>query len=767
MKWWLYPIVASAACIGYIFTPDGTVSNVLYVGIGLSAVIAVLVGIAVNRPVSRAPWWMIALGTSMWLTGDVAFFWIEHVDGHLPVPSVADAIYILGYPLFAFGLFLLVRQGWRRGEFGHVANSVIVMIAFGLILWVLVIPADGVNVSTASGVAAIAYPAMDVLMLGLLVHFLGTVQWQSTSFRLLAASAAVTLATDTTMRVGSAEVPTMAPNITVAGYVVCYVLLGTAAVHPSMRYLTVPRAQRGSPSTLEASFSTPTTIVLTLAVLTPGAIMATFLIRGTPVTEWGWGIMLSATVLVSLVFVRVTELLRLLRRQTATLRLAAQTDHLTGTRNRRGLEEWIDANSGPLALLLLDVDRFKEVNDTFGHAVGDDVLRAVADRLAGAVGTGGVLARLGADEFAVALAVDDTHSEAVAAAHKMHAALCCPISVGGATLLVEASIGIALSDRTASRTGTLIASGNELSSARSDDLVHRSNLAMQSAKLVQPRIASYEPSMDRDSSRQLHLLSELTTAIDARELELYYQLQVNLDSMEATGVEALLRWNHPVEGIIEPDQFLPMAEHTGLIRPLANFVLSEALAHRKEWSEAGVELNVSINISTRNLLDSTLVEQVRRSLAAAGAAPEDLTIEITETSSMADPLVAIESLSGLRKLGVTLAIDDYGTGYSALAYLQRLPVQQLKIDKTFVSDMAHDQAHGIIVRSTIDLARTLGLTITAEGVEDAATLLELRKLSCTTAQGYFVGRPVPAHRIPDSVAESNAKLKEYTKTYER
>ncbi|MDJ0359191.1 EAL domain-containing protein [Rhodococcus sp. H29-C3] len=767
MKWWWYPIVASAACIGYVFTPDGTLSNVLYVGIGLSAVIAVLVGIAVNRPVSRAAWWVIALGTSMWLAGDVAFFWIEHVDGELPVPSYADAIYLLGYPLFAVGLFLLVRQGWRRGEFGHVANSIIVMIAFGLVLWVFVIPDDGVNVSTIPGMAAIAYPAMDVLMLGLLVHFLGTFQWQNMSFRLLAASAAVTLATDTTMRVGSAEAPTMAPNITVSGYIVCYILLGTAALHPSMKYLTVPRGRRGSPGTLAASFSTPTTIVLTIAVLTPGAIMATFLARGTPIDQWGWGIVLCASVLVALAFVRVTELLRLLRIQTATLQLAAQTDHLTGTRNRRGLEEWIDTSDGPLALLLLDIDRFKEVNDTFGHAVGDDVLRAVADRLAGVVATGGVLARLGADEFAVALAVEDTHSEAVVAAHGMHASLSCPISVGSTTLLVEASIGIALSDRIAERNGARTSSGNELSGARSDDLVHRSNLAMQSAKMVQPRIASYDPSMDRDSSRQLHLLSELTTAIDARELELYYQLQVDLDSMEATGVEALLRWNHPLEGIIEPDQFLPMAEHTGLIRPLANFVLSEALTHRKGWSDAGVELNVSVNISTRNLLDSTLVEQVRRSLADVGTAPEKLTIEITETSTMADPPVAIESLLGLRKLGITLAIDDYGTGYSALAYLQRLPVQQLKIDKTFVSDMARDQAHGIIVRSTIDLARTLGLTITAEGVEDAATLLELRRLSCTTAQGYFVGRPVPAHRVPDSVAESNAKLKEYTKTYER
>ncbi|ORI19300.1 bifunctional diguanylate cyclase/phosphodiesterase [Rhodococcus sp. 1168] len=763
MRWWLYPAFAALGCLGYFLCPAGDLSDSLFIGIGLSSVIAILVGIRLNRPASPIAWWLIWFGTALWVVGDVAFFWIARVSEVVSAPSAADVVYLLGYPVFAGGFYLLVHRGWRQGQLGHVTNSVIVMIAFGLLLWVFGTPVDGVDVSTSSGLTAIAYPAMDVFLLGLLVHLIGTVQWQGMSFRLLTAAVVLTLITDVVVNVSSPELTSTTPNIPDVGFLLCYVLLGTAALHPSMKYLAAPRALPGPSSNLAASFSTPTAIVLTLAAITPGAVMAILLGRGTPVIEWGWGVVLCATALVTLVFVRVTELLRLLGRQTDTLRSAAETDHLTGTLNRRGMEVWIHDHDGPLALLLLDVDRFKEINDTFGHSVGDDVLREVADRLADAVGSNGVLARLGADEFAVALAVEETHSQAVAAAHGMHASLCRPIKVGSATLLVEASIGIALSDRITPQSDAALS----IEHSRSDDLVHRSNLAMQAAKILQPRIASYDPSMARDSSRQLHLLSELTTAIDARELELYYQLQVNLDSMEATGVEALLRWNHPVEGIIQPDRFLPMAEHTGLIRPLANFVLSEALAHRKEWSEAGVELNVSINISTRNLLDSTLVEQVRRSLAANGAEPENLTIEITETSSMADPPVAIESLLGLRRLGVTLAIDDYGTGYSALAYLQRLPVQQLKIDKTFVSDMARDQAHGIIVRSTIDLARTLGLTITAEGVEDAATLLELRRLSCTTAQGYFVGRPVPAHRIPDSVAESNAKLKEYTKTYER
>ncbi|WP_072804015.1 putative bifunctional diguanylate cyclase/phosphodiesterase [Rhodococcoides yunnanense] len=746
MKWWLYPTFGALACTVYFFAPAGVVSESIFVAIGASSLVAMAIGIRANRPASAQAWWLIAAGSGLWVLGDAAFLWIGHTTGVVPLPSAADGIYLLGYPVMAAGLYLLVHRGWRRGELGHVANSAIVMIAFGLLMWVFVVDVEAVNISTTAGILGVVYAAMDLYLLGLLVHFVGAVQWQSASFRLLTAATVAVLVADTASNVAVTSLSETSRTALDLGYIAYYVLAGTAALHPSMRALARPAPRSGSAIHLVASFSTPTVIVLTLATLTAPAVMGILLVRGAPVHQWGWGVVVCATVLVCLVFVRVAELLRLLHDQTESLRTVATTDTLTGKYNRHGLQSWMESPSAPalpLALLLLDIDRFQEINDTFGREIGDEVLCVVADRLGAVIGRRGAVGRIGADEFAVALRAEMT--DAMTVAHEMHATLRRPITVRKSTLLVEASVGVACAQSL---------------DDRSDVLIRHAGLAVHSAKAVQPRIALYDASMDRDNSRQLLLLSELTTAIDTHQLEVYYQLQVDLATMEATSVEALLRWNHPDRGTIEPDLFLPMAERTGLIRPLTDFVLTEALAQRQLWSRDGLELAMSVNVSTRNLIDTTIVGQIRRSLAAVGAHPEILTLEITETAAIANPLVAIESMRQLRELGITLAVDDYGTGYSSLSYLQRLPVQQLKIDKTFVAHMLTTQTHRVIVQSTIDLARTLGLTVTAEGVEDIETLLELRRLSCTTAQGYYLGRPVPGHRIPASVAALNSELKD-------
>lgn len=744
MKWWLFLVFGVVGCAGYFAGPPGLVSESVFVGIGLISVSAVIAGMWIYRPASIRAWGLVAAGSALWVAGDAMYLYISQSQGTVPVPSPADYIYLIGYPVLAAGLYLLVHEGWRRGDLGHVANSTIVMIAFGLILWVFVVQPNAVDVSTAAGLLSVAYPAMDIFLLGLLVHFVSATQWQSTAFRLLTAAVVLVLAADTAYEL--ATVTVAGHNIADAGYLGYNILVGTAALHPSMRRLSAP-TPRSSVSTIAASYNLPTVLIVTAAALTAPAVSAIMLIRGEPVRNWGWAVVLTATILVCLIFVRVSELLRLLQRQTRTLRNVADTDHLTGLLNRRGLERWIDVNDAyrrPLAFLLLDIDRFKDINDTFGHRVGDDVVRAVAHRVTRAVGLRGVVARVGTDEFLIATTTFPFEAEDIA--HDVHHTLRRPVTTADATLFVEVSIGISTSAEPPAET-----------------LGQQAYLAMESAKTVQPRTAVYDSSMARDNSAQLLLLSELTTAIDQHHLELYYQLQVDLTAMEAIGVEALLRWNHPVRGLIEPDSFLPMAERTGLIRPLLDFVLTQTAAQHLEWRREGIDLALSINVSTRNLLDTTLVEQVRRALDA-GLDPRMLTIEITETSSMTDPPVAIETLAELRRLGVTLAIDDYGTGYSSLAYLQRLPVQQLKIDKTFVLDMMAVPAHRVIVRSTIDLARTLGLTITAEGVEDRDTLLELKALCCNYAQGYYVGRPVPADEIPASVTKLNAELKEYTDT---
>lgn len=751
MKWWLFPVFGVLACACYLAIPAGAVADSWYVAVGMLSLVTAVVGIAYNRPEALRAWTLIAAGSALWVAGDALFFYISWAQGTDPIVSLADVPYLVGYPVFAVGLYLLVHQGWRQGEHAHVINSAIVMIAFGLLLWVFAVHPSVFDLSTIEGVISIAYPTMDVFMLGFLVHFVGSTQWQSMAFRTLTAAVVLLLASDIAANVASADVDGISGKLVDVGYLGSYILVGTAAVHPSMRFLTAPTPHT-SEATIAASFNFPTVVMVTASSLTPAVVMAVLLARGDPVARWGWAVSISAILLVGLVLFRVSELLRLLQRQTGTLRRVAETDLLTGLPNRRGVERWTERREcrrSALVFLLMDLDRFKDINATFGPRMGDDVLRAVATRLRRTIGSRGMVARVGADEFMVALDAEDV--DVAQLAQEMHDALRTPISVRDATLLVEGSIGIAVA-------------GADPSENTPELLGQRAYLAMESAKTVQPRTLVYDNSMERDNSARLLMLSELTAAIDQRHLEVYYQLQVDLSTMAAVGVEALLRWNHPTRGLIEPVDFLPIAERTGLIRPILGFVLEETAAQHRAWRQDGIELTVAVNISTRNLLDITLVEQVSTTIENTGLEPGSLTIEITETSTMTDPPVAIEMLHELRRLGVSLAIDDYGTGYSSLAYLQRLPVQQLKIDKVFVTSMATVMTHRAIVRSTIDLARSLGLTVTAEGVEDRATLLELKDLSCNHVQGYYVGRPVPAHEIPALVAKINAELKEYADT---
>jgi diguanylate cyclase (GGDEF)-like protein len=738
LRWWLFPLFGTAACLAYFLVPAGAWSDSVFVAVGTTSIAAIVVGIRTNRPTSVTPWVVIAVGSGLWVLGDFAFLVMSGGTGQPPTSSLPDVVYLLGYPALASGLYLLVHQYWRRGELGHVANSAIVMIAFGLLMWVFVVRPTTVDISTTQGLISAAYPAMDVYLLGLLVHLVGTTQWKSVAFRLLTAAIVLVLAADTATNIVTLSAT---PHVVDVGYLAYYVLVGTAALHPSMSTLT-PLAPRSENSSVNASFSLPTIAVLTVSTLTVPVVMAVLLLKDVPVANWGWGVVVCATLLIGLVVARVVELLRLLDVQARSLRTVAHTDLLTGLPNRLGIEIWAEKEAGPLTFLLLDIDRFHDINDTLGHAIGDQVLQVVGGRLEKSVGSDGIVGRLGADEFAAVLRGEESRAREIAL--KMTSALSSPVSVRGARLLVEASIGIA----------SHAAHGIDV-------LIQQANLAMRAAKIAQPRLASYEPSMDRDNREQLLLLSELTEAIEEERLEVYYQLQADLRSMTVVGVEALLRWNHPERGLLEPDLFIPMAERTGLVRPLFDFVLNEALSQRRGWYEQGVDLHMSVNISTRNLVDSGFVQQVQSALERAAALPETLTIEITEGTAMTDLPGAVAMLNDLRDLGITLAIDDYGTGYSSLAYVQQLPVQQLKIDKAFVRNMATVPAHRVIVRSTIELAISLGLTVTAEGVEDRETGRELSRMGCHYIQGYDLGRPIPASGIPDAVTAANAELAEF------
>jgi len=416
------------------------------------------------------------------------------------------------------------------------------------------------------------------------------------------------------------------------------------------------------------------------------------------------------------------------------LRHQALHDALTDLPNRTLLQDRLaqalrsaQRDGHPLALLLLDIDRFKEVNDTFGHAAGDRLLRQVGRRLRRVVRAADTVARLGGDEFAVLLPATDTGG-ATTAAEKIRRALEQPVGRGGYRVSAEASIGIALYPAHGAEAATLL---------------QHADVAMYAAKRTGEGWAVYNPAHDRSSPDRLALLTDLRGAIAGGELALHYQPKVELATGRVRRVEALVRWQHPRRGLLPPAQFIPLAEQSGLMGPLTLWVLGEALRQCARWRQAGLALGVNVNLSMANLHDPALPEAIAGLLQAHGVAPADLRLEVTESAMAADMTRTIATLECLATLGVHIAVDDYGTGYSSLAYLKRLPVDELKIDKGFVRHLATDETDATIVRSTIGLGHNLGLRVVAEGVEDHATLELLRVMGADAVQGYYVSRPLP------------------------
>jgi diguanylate cyclase (GGDEF)-like protein len=379
-------------------------------------------------------------------------------------------------------------------------------------------------------------------------------------------------------------------------------------------------------------------------------------------------------------------------------------------------------------VLLLDLDRFKEVNDTLGHHNGDLLLQQVGSRLRGTLRRGDVVARLGGDEFAVLLPDIEGDQAAVQVGRGIVELLEQPFLIGDMSIDVGASIGIAVSPR----------DGDD-----PDTLVRRADVAMYTAKAEQSGVETYRPERDGYSPGRLTLVSELRHAVQEGTLAVHYQPQVDLTDGSVVGVEALVRWPHPTRGMVQPDDFISIAEHTGLIHPLTRFVLDEALASSRRWRREGHPLRVSVNLSARSLLDPGLPADVAALLSKHDVPVGGLCLEVTESSIMADPHRALATVEALVALGVTIALDDFGTGHSSLAYVKGLPVGEIKIDRSFVSSMAEDRTDEAIVRTILELARNLDIPVMAEGVEDVATRNELRAMGCPAAQGYLFARPMP------------------------
>ncbi len=431
---------------------------------------------------------------------------------------------------------------------------------------------------------------------------------------------------------------------------------------------------------------------------------------------------------------------RQLRRQAEENYSLARHDQLTGLPNRTMFIERVsDAvrreqpHRGAAAVLLIDLDRFNEINNTFGTAIGDYVLCEVGRRLRAELGDDTLVARTGADEFALLSPWTKGVPGALALAGSVQACLETPIALQGAALNVDASIGIAVMREHAEGLDTLI---------------QRADVALSRARSHFSRVEVYSPAYDRFDATRLMLLGQVRAGLDRGEFMLHYQPKIDLQSKRITGVEALLRWHHPQHGLLPPMRFIPLIEQTALIGPVTLHVITAALRQMSLWRELGLRLGLSVNLSARNLVDP-LPGQVASLLAEYGIPADQLTVEVTESATLADPERAVGVLSALRASGVAVSIDDFGTGNASIDYLTRLPASEIKIDKAFITDICEDPRAEAIVRSTIDLARNLELHVVAEGIETDAVLDRLAELGCDTGQGYVISRPLSADELTE------------------
>ncbi|MDE3207703.1 MAG: bifunctional diguanylate cyclase/phosphodiesterase, partial [Pseudomonadota bacterium] len=392
-----------------------------------------------------------------------------------------------------------------------------------------------------------------------------------------------------------------------------------------------------------------------------------------------------------------------------------------------------------VALLLMDLDRFKEVNDTLGHDYGDDLLQQVGVRLRQALLPSDTVARLGGDEFGILLPHLASHEAIDPVIRALHDSLDTPFMMDNIPIAVEASMGVALVPEHADSANVLM---------------QRADIALYRAKGLASDYTIYSPRFSPQSPEWLGLMAELRDGLEQNQLRLYFQPKLDIRTGRITGCEALVRWQHPRHGLILPSRFILVAEQTGLIGPLTEWVVIEALKSCQELCHSQMQVKMSVNLSARSLHDTRLLQMIAQAIEAAGARPEQLMLEVTESAIVLDPQRAKENLLALSQMGVALSIDDFGTGYTSLASIKQLPVNEIKIDQSFVTNMLSDPKDAMIVRTVIDLGHNFGMTVVAEGVETRDVLNALGALDCDGVQGYFIGRPQPGPLLGQWLAES-------------
>ena len=659
----------------------------------------------------------IALAVTAWSVGDLYFRVCSAQGISLPFPSLADVGYLLFCPFAMLAIGFAIRRELRTVSLTVWLDSALGALGAASVLAVILerlfTLASG---KPFAGGVALLYPILDLLMIGAVAGIAAVqrrqMQWYWLLF--LAGLSCFAVADVITALALFNDTYTTGGPVDVLWPVGLALFSLWACAKPG----PVARLDRPVPLVLPGISTAVGVAVLIAAARLHVSLLAVGLAS---LTQFA-----SAA--------RTQVAFRQLRRL-ADLRRQATTDELTGMPNRRafyaGAETRLVAEGTLQALLLLDLDRFKEVNDSLGHHVGDQLLIEVGVRLREELRDGDLLARLGGDEFAVLL-THTTHEHAAAVAIKLRAAIAQPCTLEGIALRTDVSIGLSFAPE----------HGTELSI-----LMRRADIAMYQAKRERDGHRVYDGVDDAAGAGRLRSLQELHTALAQRQMVLHYQPKLDLASNVVHDVEALVRWNHPVRGLLFPDSFLSLIEDAGLMRKLTQLVLEEALDQAAVWATRGRSLTIAVNLSASSLVDTDLPEQIGAMLATRGLPSSVLQLEITEEFLMADRDRTRDILVRLRQRGIQIAVDDFGTGYSSLAYLRELPIDELKLDRSFVFPMIEDSRAAALVFSTIGLAHSLGLRMVAEGVETEAALNELAAHGCDQAQGYFVSRGLPAAEL--------------------
>ena len=747
--WLAFGAVGLLAILAYEAIDSGGLRDVAYTMIGLLGAVGVLVGVRLNRPAIERPWYLMGAGQLLWVGGDALTSVLDRVFGITAYPSIGDLLYLSGYPVIAWGIHLLVRGRRARADVAGMLDSATVTAGIGLLSWVVIArPAFyASHDSLSQAMVSVAYPLADILLVGGLVLLFTTPGGgRSPSLRMLLYALGLLIFADSVYAAGSLYGSGTSKALD-ALWLASYVLWGMAALHPSMRDLSKQTEEQ------ELTFRRLRVASLVVATLVAPGVLAVQYVAGWRLDVWP--VVVGSVVMFVLVVGRMNfaiDQISAVNRQREQLQaeLAHQAlhDSLTGLPNRAQAMRLLKASlsraqrSGTsTALLFLDLDGFKAVNDRYGHRAGDELLCVVARRMRSEIREGDTAARLGGDEFLVVLEEVDTGSGAVTVAERLIEAISQPVVLeGGTKAKVGASIGVALGSS---------------ATTEPEELLHDADMAVYRAKSRgKGRVEVFDAAVPGVTTPLSDLEQAIRQGIDNDEFVLFYQPVVDVRTGDLRGFEALIRWERPGVGFVPPSEFIPVAESSNLICDLDTWVLKKATHQLAAWIAGGAspQLKVTVNISGRHLAMARVRTDVGDALRSSGLEGRQLVLEITETYLSGDDRVAAHNLRLLRDLGVLLSLDDFGTGYNSIARLATLPIDVVKIDKSYV-DTRSDSARTLL-RLMVHAAHQVGLLVIGEGVERPDQLTLLQEVGCEFAQGYFLGRPLSPGQLEERLSAS-------------